>query len=1160
MSEQDSTSSQPRPGAGASETSASRYAVELPYAEELQEWLGGQYVVEGFLGQGGMGAVYRGLQMPLKRPVAIKILQKQQGSGGEADNEFEERFKREAYAMAALTHPHIVQVYDCGDAGESFLFISMELLHGGDLSEVIHEGAIPPDKALKLICQICDGLHAAHERGIVHRDIKPANIFLTADGRAKVADFGIAKKFDANTTQVTKTGLGMGTPDYAAPEQYEPQLGIDHRADIYALGVMMYQMLTGKLPRGVYKMPAQMVAGLDPRVDDVVARAMMSERDERWQSAAEIKQAIDVIQATPYTPGAAARTGAVPASAKHAASQAHAPVRAAAMPASPRARTASRSAPQKSGSGMMLGVLGAVAVAVGAFFFMQKPKPAPNSDSSIAGQSAAGAAESSARDGSASVAPAPHSSPLALPSVSGEKWVDALANWWTAPSHENFVKEGAGAARSVNRGGMLKPVELSAPLVDQAARVTARGSSWLVKMRYRDDLPGGEGFAYGIHMNKSSSQLMVGFEMLGKSFTPIRRYDWPQGFDWNAAHTVEVRIVGNKITFTLDGRLLEEFVDSRIPEGYPVVVAGVSTVIERFEYLDLGGKNSLLIGGADKLTFNGHRYQFVMSPISWEQARIQAEKAGGHLATITSKEEHDVLVARMREQMPQGRQVAIGLTRAAKSAEWKWITGEPYTFQQGWGIGQPDAALSWACFGGYWFRPGTKSIGWDDTVGATSVRHGYIVEWDAAGSAPAGASNSVPSNASLGSSRSPLPLAPTEPKQTIDLLSLIDPVKDRGDAGSLGKANAWEKIGAAIAYKSDGGAGKITAPVSLENARDYEIGIVARRVSGASQMNIDFPVTSSRQCTFALFKPVVSLSTVDGKLFDADPWPADTAGDVKIVARVRRTADQNHAALSVSVNGTPRCQWEGPTADLGRALISHPAFPGKPVPSLYCLADNFVFNAWVLRVYDGEANVLRAAPTPVANTVPAPNSRTLGRVTTLFNGSNLDGWRLQGARDAFIVEDGCIKATGKGGTLMFSGNSDLSPMLKDFDLEMKVKTGENANSGVWIHCRRNTDGVSFVNGLEAQIANENKDWRKTGSLWGVDPVRKLHAHDGEWFDYRISVRGMTVTVSVNRTEVVRWTQPRDWKPNSGAYLSEGTIGLQSAAGEVWFKDIEVTLP
>jgi hypothetical protein len=113
---------------------------------------------------------------------------------------------------------------------------------------------------------------------------------------------------------------------------------------------------------------------------------------------------------------------------------------------------------------------------------------------------------------------------------------------------------------------------------------------------------------------------------------------------------------------------------------------------------------------------------------------------------------------------------------------------------------------------------------------------------------------------------------------------------------------------------------------------------------------------------------------------------------------------------------------------------------------------------------------------------------------------------------------------------------------------------------VWIHCRRNTDGVSFVNGLEAQIANENKDWRKTGSLWGVDPVRKLHAHDGEWFDYRISVRGMTVTVSVNRTEVVRWTQPRDWKPNSGAYLSEGTIGLQSAAGEVWFKDIEVTLP
>src|SRR6187401_2791227 len=131
----------PRPGSQPAAPSASNYLPELPYVEELQALLEGKYVVESFLGQGGMGAVYKGLQLPLKRPVAIKILQKRQ-MGAEDDFDFEERFKREAYAMAALTHPNIVQVYDCGDAGEYFLFISMELVDGGDLSDAIKGGIV----------------------------------------------------------------------------------------------------------------------------------------------------------------------------------------------------------------------------------------------------------------------------------------------------------------------------------------------------------------------------------------------------------------------------------------------------------------------------------------------------------------------------------------------------------------------------------------------------------------------------------------------------------------------------------------------------------------------------------------------------------------------------------------------------------------------------------------------------------------------------------------------------------------------------------------------------------------------------------------------------------------------------------------------------------
>ncbi len=275
MTEEESQPPPTRPGTTPSAPSASNYAVELPYAEELQALLEGRYLVESFLGQGGMGAVYRGLQLPLKRPVAIKILAKRSvGSPEEDEFAFEERFKREAYAMAALTHPNIVQVYDCGDAGDNFLFISMELVEGGDLSDMIKVGGVTPEVALRMIGPICEGLQAAHERGLVHRDIKPANIFLTLDGRPKVADFGLAKKFDSKSTFVTKTGLGMGTPDYAAPEQFEGLSDLDHRADIYALGVMFYQMLTGSLPRGAYRPASQKVA-IDARLDDVITKAMV---------------------------------------------------------------------------------------------------------------------------------------------------------------------------------------------------------------------------------------------------------------------------------------------------------------------------------------------------------------------------------------------------------------------------------------------------------------------------------------------------------------------------------------------------------------------------------------------------------------------------------------------------------------------------------------------------------------------------------------------------------------------------------------------------------------------------------------------------------------------------------------------------------------------
>ncbi|MDZ4404535.1 protein kinase [Prosthecobacter sp.] len=280
-------------------TASAKESPDLPLPEELTLLLPhGNYSVEGFLGQGGMGAVYKGTQVRLQRQVAIKIMRRDQGK----DHGFEERFRREALALAQLNHPNIVNVIDYGEAGPDYLYIVMEFVDGTDLVGVIRSGEMTQETALKLLPQICDALQFAHDNGIVHRDIKPANILLTRDGRIKMADFGLAKRFDVNSTFQTQTGAGMGTPDYAAPEQFDPNGNVDHRADIYELGVMIYQMVTGQLPRGAWKPPSEK-ADVDTHWDKIVSHALQTDPSDRYASVSEIKTDISSITAAPGAQG-----------------------------------------------------------------------------------------------------------------------------------------------------------------------------------------------------------------------------------------------------------------------------------------------------------------------------------------------------------------------------------------------------------------------------------------------------------------------------------------------------------------------------------------------------------------------------------------------------------------------------------------------------------------------------------------------------------------------------------------------------------------------------------------------------------------------------------------------------------------------------------------
>jgi serine/threonine protein kinase len=265
-----------------------------PYLEQLAR----QFPqLDGFehLGQGGMGVVYKARQRQLDRIVAVKLLPPSVGD----EPAFAERFTREAQALARLNHPNIVQVYDFGRTDEYFYFV-MEYVDGVNLRALIRDHKLDPEAALKIVPQICEALQFAHDEGIVHRDIKPENILVDKKGRVKIADFGLAKLLGRTADDLSLTGTGqlMGTLGYMAPEQLQQAHKVDHRADIYSLGVVFYEMLTGQLPIGRFEAPSKKVQ-VEVRLDEIVLRSLESEPDRRYQHASELKTDVQDLVGQP---------------------------------------------------------------------------------------------------------------------------------------------------------------------------------------------------------------------------------------------------------------------------------------------------------------------------------------------------------------------------------------------------------------------------------------------------------------------------------------------------------------------------------------------------------------------------------------------------------------------------------------------------------------------------------------------------------------------------------------------------------------------------------------------------------------------------------------------------------------------------------------------
>ncbi|GGV19317.1 serine/threonine-protein kinase PksC [Streptomyces griseoflavus] len=294
---------------------------------------GGRYQLRDLLGQGGMASVHLAYDSVLDRQVAIKTLHTELGR----EQAFRERFRREAQSVAKLTHTNIVSVFDTGEDdvdGMTTPFIVMEYVEGRPLGSVLDEdvrrqGAMPADKALKITADVLAALEISHEMGLVHRDIKPGNVMMTKRGVVKVMDFGIARAMQSGVTSMTQTGMVVGTPQYLSPEQALGR-GVDARSDLYSVGIMLFQLVTGRLPfeadsplaiayAHVQEEPptaSSVNRSLPPAVDALIARALKKNPNERFPSAeamrGECLRVAQSVQAAPpsIVPGAQAQSGA----------------------------------------------------------------------------------------------------------------------------------------------------------------------------------------------------------------------------------------------------------------------------------------------------------------------------------------------------------------------------------------------------------------------------------------------------------------------------------------------------------------------------------------------------------------------------------------------------------------------------------------------------------------------------------------------------------------------------------------------------------------------------------------------------------------------------------------------------------------------------------
>jgi serine/threonine-protein kinase len=1024
------------------------------------------YEIISQLGRGGMGAVFKARQPKLDRLAALKIMAPELAS----DPDFVARFKREAAAAANLSHPNIVQVYTAGESDGTH-YIAMEFVDGETLKQHIeNRGRLDPREAIAITVFVAEALQYGWNKAkLVHRDIKPDNIFLSKSGEVKVGDLGLAKTVGGATTNLTQTGMMMGSPHYISPEQARGAGDIDFHTDIYSLGCTLYHMLTGRPP---YDGPDPLSV-ITKHVNDpppaifkswpgcpvplalVLGKMLAKRPQERPASYEDLIEQLRAVHDKLKPLATAAPVSPSDPTQMLTPTPAPSPVQPTPKPVVAKVATArpATAAKAKPGIGHWPWVIGGVAAAVamiaGTVWWIANPR-----------------IETKVLDLNNGVTMAVSVIPpgkFLLGSTKDER------QWVASSSKSQGWPE--------NEGKEPRKVEIKQPFWIGQTEVTV--AQWRQFATAR---------SYLTEAEKKTTPVVQDSQ---KTMGPTGAFDWrnpKSGFALTDNQAATWLSWNDAVAFCkwLDGR---EHDAGRLPAGW---VVRLPTEAE-WEYACRAGTRTRFWWG-------------------------EAEKDGeGRLNKAGGDDGFD-FIAPVDSFGERGRN-RFGLADMLGNAR-EWCLDEfddDGAHGEMW-VGNPGQHVQ---KGGCAFRGLTA----DRCAFREKCRRNYRAACTgfriAVGPEPCAEYEAfVAPRGGPGAQRRTV-VAQTgdtvqQPRQIVHLLGITDAVKDRVKVEkgvSHSKANAWERRGGALVYTSDGGSGKIAPPVAI-NARSYEIEVEFERLSGPGRIHVDLPLDGNRIIPMNLDNPNIKM--INTRL--GNPWPANRGTRSRVVVRFERDGTGPQCRIMVRLDGEWVTDWRGNENNVAQTGEPHPDFPGQPVTSIYIHKDSYEVRTWQLRIFDGEAKLLRGSDTTstAAADTDWQNAINLLPLVNPKDDATEGTWVL-------TSEGLKLETPPKGASLELPY---APPEEYDFEIEFTpAATRKIVNQFL------SADGRSFVwklgRGLEHdrgafEVLDGAYFEKREDATEGV-AAKRQPIESGQRYTSRVEVRRGSLRALVNGEEIVKWS-------------------------------------